>query len=1072
MNHKVLNLIFSFTLCLFINARGQTNSFELSKIIPESPNAASLGTFGNNSKGSYTGAPEISIPLLQTNVAKQNINIQLSYDASGTRTAQDASWAGLGWSLSYGGGVITRTVRGLDDLYTGGYHVDGALPGNQYNQLFASQFQATHPADYNFFQSARNLFDDTEPDLFTFSFGDHNGKFVFDKAVNGSGIIELEASNLRITYVNPGWKIIDGEGNSYYFNTQEWATDYSLTTDYDLTYDAAPTDLTDENINRHPITTAWYIDSIVTATSQKITYSYSPEETYSLLNHSEQGFNQLTLTGSCSADPNSCFSSTNDMLPSTQNVFVTSRQILDNKLPQKILFDNGSIEFHTAARSDVEGPDGYIDAQRLTDFVEKDKNGSVLKQFRFYHSYFNGSDPANMRLKLDSVKDITDSIHPHPPYVLSYFNPNSLPPKDTKAIDAWGYFNNQTANTSLLPTDFVVSPYYMNFAGGNRLPDTAVTSLENGVLSSIVCPTGGQTSFNYELNEYTNLYGDDQYNSKDSVVNIGISADGTPDQFYTFTLIEPRQVTFRFDYHEFGNPDYFNEFMPAYAFLNYNGSNLYTFSNVQVNPGAAASYIDVQTVYLPAGTFTMQVTDVTGYSTSLSAEWTNRTPITLRKGGGLRIKRITNWDKTGTPVIKKFLYDQSGLSTGLLINPVAYNYDITLGNTGYFANELCVGSCTFVGSYLSRSSSPFNTEGFNQSALVGYGEVTELSGENGEGGRTEYYFYNQSNGYNSIPSVQATANPLNGKIVSMKVFDATNHLLKKIDNVYATNSSSTLYGIKLLNVPYSTNDFLIEYYNNIGTWITQSKQTETNYSGNDSSVTVNNFYYTNILHKQITKKEQLLSNGDTLTYNYKYPTDYQSIESYNQYNSMVGRNILDPIIERTTFKKSSTILEDQITNYQFWNDTSFLAPVTVQAAFLGSTMETRLQFNGYDANGNLLEQQKASDVKEVYLWGYLGQYPVAKILNTTYSVASTHITQSVLDNPPDDATLRAQLNNLRSIPGALVTSYTYKPLVGITSVTDPQGKTSYYEYDAFNRLKDIKDLNGNMIKTYDYHYAQ
>jgi len=50
-----------------------------------------------------------------------------------------------------------------------------------------------------------------------------------------------------------------------------------------------------------------------------------------------------------------------------------------------------------------------------------------------------------------------------------------------------------------------------------------------------------------------------------------------------------------------------------------------------------------------------------------------------------------------------------------------------------------------------------------------------------------------------------------------------------------------------------------------------------------------------------------------------------------------------------------------------------------------------------------------------------------------------------VDNPPDDATLRSQLNNLRGIPNALVTTYTYKPLVGMTSQTDPQGKTIYYE---------------------------
>jgi YD repeat-containing protein len=133
--------------------------------------------------------------------------------------------------------------------------------------------------------------------------------------------------------------------------------------------------------------------------------------------------------------------------------------------------------------------------------------------------------------------------------------------------------------------------------------------------------------------------------------------------------------------------------------------------------------------------------------------------------------------------------------------------------------------------------------------------------------------------------------------------------------------------------------------------------------------------------------------------------------------------------------------------------------------------QPRLNFV-YNSSGNVVEQQKVNDVKEVYLWGYEGQYPVAKILNSTYSIASTYITQSVLDNPSDDATLRSHLANLRNIPGTMVTTYTYKPLVGMTSQTDPAGRTIYYEYDSFNRLKTIRDQDGKVIKTIDYQYQQ
>lgn len=54
---------------------------------------------------------------------------------------------------------------------------------------------------------------------------------------------------------------------------------------------------------------------------------------------------------------------------------------------------------------------------------------------------------------------------------------------------------------------------------------------------------------------------------------------------------------------------------------------------------------------------------------------------------------------------------------------------------------------------------------------------------------------------------------------------------------------------------------------------------------------------------------------------------------------------------------------------------------------------------------------------------------------------------------------------------ALMTTYTYDPLVGITSETDPSGRTILYEYDSFGRLIRIKDENGKIMQEYKYNYA-
>jgi len=56
--------------------------------------------------------------------------------------------------------------------------------------------------------------------------------------------------------------------------------------------------------------------------------------------------------------------------------------------------------------------------------------------------------------------------------------------------------------------------------------------------------------------------------------------------------------------------------------------------------------------------------------------------------------------------------------------------------------------------------------------------------------------------------------------------------------------------------------------------------------------------------------------------------------------------------------------------------------------------------------------------------------------------------------------------------GAQMKSYTYNKLIGITAETDERGAIVYYEYDAFNRLLQVKDMRGNVVKRMEYLYNQ
>jgi len=129
----------------------------------------------------------------------------------------------------------------------------------------------------------------------------------------------------------------------------------------------------------------------------------------------------------------------------------------------------------------------------------------------------------------------------------------------------------------------------------------------------------------------------------------------------------------------------------------------------------------------------------------------------------------------------------------------------------------------------------------------------------------------------------------------------------------------------------------------------------------------------------------------------------------------------------------------------------------------------------YDRQMAMISQQKPYNVKYTYLWGYNHRYPVAEVEGADSATVAALIDQSVLDNPTTDQALRTELNKIRTgLTGtrALVSSATYDPLIGITSKTDPAGRTTYFEYDGIGRLADIKDLNGNIIQTYQYHFAK
>ena len=65
----------------------------------------------------------------------------------------------------------------------------------------------------------------------------------------------------------------------------------------------------------------------------------------------------------------------------------------------------------------------------------------------------------------------------------------------------------------------------------------------------------------------------------------------------------------------------------------------------------------------------------------------------------------------------------------------------------------------------------------------------------------------------------------------------------------------------------------------------------------------------------------------------------------------------------------------------------------------------------------------------------------------------------------------SDIDEVRLYPNdAQMKSYTYAPLIGINSSVNEKNELSLYDYDSFQRLVNIKDQYGNVIRHMSYHY--
>lgn len=187
------------------------------------------------------------------------------------------------------------------------------------------------------------------------------------------------------------------------------------------------------------------------------------------------------------------------------------------------------------------------------------------------------------------------------------------------------------------------------------------------------------------------------------------------------------------------------------------------------------------------------------------------------------------------------------------------------------------------------------------------------------------------------------------------------------------------------------------------------------------------------------------------------------------YNILKNGNRISKPIQVNTSNSSQLLSKMRIVYQPLDNFSNAVFEHKIQSAKTGQDLEDRVIYHKYDGRGNPVELSLANGSKVVYIWSFQRK-PLYKIINATYNEVTTALSGSGVFI---DDSFTGGINNylIDALPNAQITSYRYTPLTNLLSqVIDFNGKSIYYEYDEFDRLKFIKDEQGNILSENENHY--
>jgi len=426
-------------------------------------------------------------------------------------------------------------------------------------------------------------------------------------------------------------------------------------------------------------------------------------------------------------------------------------------------------------------------------------------------------------------------------------------------------------------------------------------------------------------------------------------------------------------------------------------------------------------------------------------------------GGGLRILRITDHDGINEKnnKVRKYIYhyhtdkNNSGVlqeySYGRRMSKPEYAYfQDTYDDQSTNVGGVCQSSIYHSIHLMRSSDSDIPLNGSAKGAVVGYGQVTELFGENGEFGKKVYQYINNPDIVGGLtdpfsglglpeqaPYGSDIPDMTNGSLLQETDYANVNGNFVRVKeqiNTYTTVASNenVVYGLQnilmavnhhgdqcsmAITGPCNGNQ-PVAYQSLQSDWNILSQSEEKAYDQHDQSLLEENttsYFYDNPAHMQLTRTVTTNSKGELLTTHTQYPLDFTNVTGTDAFskgvanlqNNFVVNAPVEKYIQRSNSDGSNLRTTNGVlTTYNATTPTPAVvyqtettSPITswAQASTSGSgstynsTYQPVIAFDTYDTHGNILQQHKVGDMNNAYIWDYNISLPVAEVRNAAQS---------------------------------------------------------------------------------------